>query len=109
MRLQRQAMSMSHYCSLMVDRAKMMLRFIEDECPADAGNVLTLFRNKYPEYGLRPITLAVTEKFGLGMCVLCVFVCAQSQVCVCLCCVNASRYKRSVHFHAMTQFYMSHG
>ena len=67
-RLQQQAMAMSHYCSLMVARAKMMLKFVEDECPADAGNVLTLFRQKYPQYGLRAITLAVTTK--IGMCVL---------------------------------------
>ena len=63
-RLQRQALAMSQYCSLMVDRAKAMLKFVDKECPADAGNVLTRFRNKYPDYGLRAISLAVTEKFG---------------------------------------------
>ena len=72
-RVQRQAMAMSHYCSLMADRAKMMLRFIEDECPSYAGNVLTLFRKKYPQYGLRAISLAVTEKIG-NVCHVCVCV-----------------------------------
>ena len=67
-RLQRQALAMSQYCALMVERAKAMLRFLDEECPADAGNVLTLFRQKYPQYGLRAITLAVTTK--IGMCVL---------------------------------------
>ena len=72
-RLQRQALAMSQYCALMVERAKTMLRFLDEECPADAGNVLTLFRQKYPQYGLRAITLAVTKKIGV-LCVSCVCV-----------------------------------
>ena len=42
----------------------MMLRFLDEECPANAGNVLTLFRKRYPQYGLRAITLSVTKKIG---------------------------------------------
>ena len=66
-RLQRQALAMSQYCALMVERAKAMLRFLDEECPADAGNVLTLFRKRYPQYGLRAITLSVTKKIGVSV------------------------------------------
>jgi len=66
-RLQRQALAMSQYCALMVERAKAMLRFLDEECPADAGNVLTLFRKRYPQYGLRAITLSVTKKIGMSV------------------------------------------
>ena len=70
-RLQQQAMSMAQYCGLMADRASTMLNFIEVECPDNRGDVLTLFREKYPQYGLRSITLSVTTKMGkLFVCLL---------------------------------------
>ena len=48
----------------MVDRGKTMLRFITSECPDDRGDILTLFRHKYPELGLRAITQNVAKKMG---------------------------------------------
>jgi len=64
-RLRLQAFAMTLYCSKMTDRAKTMLRFINFECPDDRGDVLTLFRRKYPELGLRFITKDVAEKVGI--------------------------------------------
>ena len=49
----------------MVDRGKTMLRFITSECPDDRGDVLTLFRRKYPELGLRAITKTVAQTMGM--------------------------------------------
>lgn len=82
-RLQRQALAMSQYCSLMIERAKMMLRFLDEECPANAGNVLTLFRKRYPQYGLRAITLSVTKKIGTS--VVCVLLALRTFIYMCLC------------------------
>lgn len=73
-RLQQQAMSMAQYCGLMSDRASTMLKFINVECPDNRGDVLTLFREKYPQYGLRSITLSVTKKMRkLFVCPACLF------------------------------------
>ena len=66
-RLQRQTVAMTQYCALMVGRSRMMLRFINKECPDDRGDVLTAFRNKYPDYGLRKITVTVTKKMGKSL------------------------------------------
>ena len=63
-RLQQQAMAMVQYCSAMSSRASAMLKFIKKECPEGRGDVITLFRNKYPHYGLRWITRDVCEKLG---------------------------------------------
>ena len=63
-RLQQQAMAMAQYCGMMCNRAKTMLRFVEKECPSNRGNVLTLFRKKYPSFGLRTMTLSIIEKLG---------------------------------------------
>ena len=54
--LQQQAMAMAQYCSSMSSRASAMLNFIQKECPMRRGDVMTLFRAKYPHYGLRWIT-----------------------------------------------------
>ena len=61
-RLQQQAMAMVQYCSEMRSRALAMVKFIKKECPEGRGDVMTLFRNKYPHYGLRWITRDVCEK-----------------------------------------------
>ena len=61
-RLQQQAMAMIQYCSAMSSRASAMLKFIKKECPEGRGDVITLFRRKYPHYGLRWITRDVCEK-----------------------------------------------
>ena len=61
-RLQQQAMAMMQYCSAMRSRALAMVKFIKKECPEGRGDVMTLFRNKYPHYGLRWITRDVCEK-----------------------------------------------
>lgn len=61
-RLQQQAMAMMQYCSAMSSRASAMLKFIKKECPERRGDVITLFRRKYPHYGLRWITRDVCEK-----------------------------------------------
>ena len=63
-RLQQQAMAMSQYCSMMKNRASSMLRFINKECPGERGDVMTLFRDKYPHYGLRWIARDVCEKMS---------------------------------------------
>ena len=63
-RLQLQAMAMAQYCSSMSSRASAMLKFIQKECPMRRGDVMTLFRAKYPHYGLRWITRDVCEKLG---------------------------------------------
>ena len=60
--LQQKAMAMAQYCSAMKSRASAMLRFIKQECPLQRGDVMTLFRAKYPHYGLRWITRDVCEK-----------------------------------------------
>ena len=62
-RLHQQSMAMAQYCGMMCNRAKIMLRFIEKECPSNQGNVLTLFRKKYPTFGLRAITKNIIKKF----------------------------------------------
>ena len=64
LRLQQQTMAMTQYCALMADRARVMLRFIDEECPHERGDVLTAFRHKYPHYGLRQITFSVASKLG---------------------------------------------
>ena len=61
-RLQQQTMAMIQYCSAMSNRASSMLKFIEKECPEGRGDVITLFRTKYPHYGLRWIARDVCEK-----------------------------------------------
>ena len=61
-RLQQQAMAMMQYCSSMSSRASAMFKFIKKECPERRGDVITLFRRKYPHYGLRWITRDVCEK-----------------------------------------------
>ena len=63
-RLQNQTMAMAQYCGMMCNRAKTMLNFVEKECPSNRGNVLTLFRKKYPMFGLRTITNNIIGKFG---------------------------------------------
>ena len=62
LRLQQQAMAMMQYCSAMSSRASAMLKFIKKECPERRGDVITLFRTKYPHYGLRWIACDVCEK-----------------------------------------------
>ena len=63
-RLQQQAIAMAQYFSSMSSRASVMLKFIQKECPMRRGDVMTLFRAKYPHYGLRWITRDVCEKLG---------------------------------------------
>ena len=63
-RLQQQAMALAQYCGMMCNRTKTMLRFVEKECPSNRGNVLTLFRKKYPMFGLRTMTKSIIEKLG---------------------------------------------
>ena len=61
-RLQQQAIAMAQYFSSMSSRASVMLKFIQKECPMRRGDVMTLFRAKYPHYGLQWITRDVCEK-----------------------------------------------
>ena len=104
-RLQQQAMAMMQYCSAMSSRASAMLKFIKKECPEGRGDVITLFRTKYPHYGLRWIARDVCEK----LCKL--FACPLA----CLPAYNLSpphhhlqfiylfRYKRCGYFHTLAQ------
>ena len=73
-RLQQQAMSMAQYCSSMSSRASAMVKFITKECPEGRGDVITLFRNKYPHYGLRWIARDVCEKMGKLLVACCLLV-----------------------------------
>ena len=97
-RLREQAMAMSQYCALMCDRAKTMLNFMENECPDDCGNVLTLFRQKYPNFGLRAITMTVINKIGNGVCMHCVHTHILTQPSP-----PAYRYQGSRYIHTMAQ------
>ena len=63
-RLQQQAMALMQYCSEMISRASAMLKFVQKECPESRGDVVTMFREKYPHYGLRWIACDVCEKLG---------------------------------------------
>ena len=99
-RLQGQSVAMAQYCSLMCNRAKAMLNFITTECPETRGDVLTAFRQKYHQYGLRQITLTVIKK--MSKCLLGCMHCTPSPLSPhSLITHTHNRYKRPRYIHAV--------